>query len=60
MLAILATWEVETGRIMVGGQHRKKVHETTISKNNQSKMNWKCSSGSRESALQVQSPKFKP
>jgi hypothetical protein len=39
---ILATWESEIRRIMVGGKAKKIVHETPISKNNQSKMDWRC------------------
>jgi hypothetical protein len=35
---ILATWEAEIRRIMVQGQPRQIVHETSSLKNNQRKM----------------------
>jgi hypothetical protein len=44
MLVILAPWEAEIRRIVVQGQLRQRVHKTPISKNNQSKMDWRCSS----------------
>jgi hypothetical protein len=37
MLVILATWEAEIGRITVGDQPRKIVHETPHSKITRSK-----------------------
>jgi hypothetical protein len=45
---MLATWEAEVRRISVQGQPRQILHETPISKNNQSKMDWKCGSSGRE------------
>jgi hypothetical protein len=50
---ILTTWEAETRRIMVQVQPRQKVCKTSISKNNQSKMDWQCGSSSSVPALQV-------
>jgi hypothetical protein len=40
MLLILATWEAEMGRIMVGGLPGQIVRETLLPKN-QSKMGWR-------------------
>jgi hypothetical protein len=55
MSVIPATWEAEIEKIMIQGQPGHIVQETPISK-----MDWRCGSNSRQSALQVQSPEFKP
>jgi hypothetical protein len=49
ILAILATWEVEIRRTVVQGQPGK----ISISKNNQSKMDWRFDSSGTVPALQV-------
>jgi hypothetical protein len=46
-------------RIMVQGQSGEIVWETPISKNNQSKIDWRCGSSGRMPALQARSPEFK-
>jgi hypothetical protein len=51
MHVILATWEAENRRIEVQGQPKQIVYETTLSKNNQSKMDWRFNSSSRGPAL---------
>jgi hypothetical protein len=60
MVVIPATWEAQIGRIVVKVQARTgKQLRDSISKNNQSKMDWRCGSSGRAPALQVQSPEFK-
>jgi hypothetical protein len=59
MPVILATWEAEIERIVVQGQFGKIVLETPHLRN-KSKMDWRCGSYGRVSALQAQSPVFKP
>jgi hypothetical protein len=51
MPVILVTWEAEIGKIAVWGHARP--HVTPFSKNNQSKMDWRCGSSDRSPALQV-------
>jgi hypothetical protein len=53
MPAILATLEAEIRRIVVQSQPAQIVTQDSVSKNNQSKMTWKCDSSSRTPALQV-------
>jgi hypothetical protein len=57
---IIATLEAETRRISVQGQPGQMDPETPNSKNNQSKMGWRCGSTNEVAALQVQSLEFKP
>jgi hypothetical protein len=54
---ILATWEAAVRQIMVVGQLKQIVHQTPISKNNNSKkMGWRSGSSGREPALQNLKP----
>jgi hypothetical protein len=54
--AMLATWETGIRRTMVQGKQFARPHL----QNNQSKLDWRRGSSSREPALQVWSPEFKP
>jgi hypothetical protein len=56
---IIATWETEMYRTLVQGQPRQIVLKAPISKNNQSKVNWRCGLSHRVPVLQVQGPEFK-
>jgi hypothetical protein len=56
---ILTTWGAEIGKVTLRGQPRKIVLKTPSPKK-QSKMDWRCGSSRRTSALQGQSPEFKP
>jgi hypothetical protein len=55
---LLGTWEAEI-RIMVWAQPGKIVQEIPISKNKQSKMDWRSDSSGRAPALQIWSLEFK-
>jgi hypothetical protein len=46
-------------RVMIQGQTRQMIHETSF-QNNWRKINWRYGSSSRTPALQVWSPEFKP
>jgi hypothetical protein len=59
MPIILATWEAEIGRIGIQDHSRQVIDKTPVSKNNQRKMDWRCGSSGRSSALQVRSTEFK-
>jgi hypothetical protein len=54
---ILAIWEAEIRRIEVHGPVQ--ANSLTPSQDNQGKIDWRCGSSDRASALQVQSPEFK-
>jgi hypothetical protein len=57
---IIATWEAEIRKVHSLRPAQAKSSQDPISKNNQSKMDWRYGSGSRVHALQMQSLEFKP